>query len=190
MVSTSERLVTAVTMIGPAMRARARADGAVVGSGTVMAPDTDRRHHRRRGRTSPIRLHAMNTVSPYRSRQGVPAVRHGERDAGSGWWSKRMPGGNRRDRGCAVGNITPRESGPTSTRSLGTRLGTSPSEGGQGSWWHQSVPVRSPRDHRSARQRGGWPIHATAPPDDRTGAVAVATTTIMRRVPPRGVREA
>ena len=105
--------------------------GAVVGSGSVMCPDTDWRHHRRRERTSPIRLHAMNTVSPYRSRQGVPAVRHGERDAGSGWWSKRMPGGNRRDRGCAVGNITPRESGPTSTWSLGTRLGASPSEGGR-----------------------------------------------------------
>lgn len=105
--------------------------GAVVGSGSVMCPDTDRRHHRRRERTSPIRLHAMNTVSPYRSRQGAPAARCGERGAGNGWWSKRMPGGNHQDRGCAIRKITPRESGQTSTWSLGTRPGDLPSDGGR-----------------------------------------------------------
>jgi hypothetical protein len=54
---------------------------------------------------------------------GRRTVRDADRAAGKGRWRKRRPLCNGADRGCAshTGNITPRESGQTSTRSLVTR---------------------------------------------------------------------
>ena len=70
MVSICERLINAVTNEQAQDAYRLEPKGTVVGSGSVVYPDTDMQHHRRRERTYPVRLLQTNTVSPYSSLPG------------------------------------------------------------------------------------------------------------------------
>lgn len=97
-----EPLLNAVKINEPKMLTGSNQKGTWLGAGRVPYPVRRRDSHRRTGGASPSVVLPRNVVTPYPSRQGQQPARGAYGGAGTGGGSKRRPGGNGRDRECAV----------------------------------------------------------------------------------------
>ena len=120
----------------------------MVGPGLLSCPGADKRTTGGQASTYVILMGCKRNVeTPYLSRLSGRSIARGSNGgAGTGRWKKRRPPCNEVDRsGVGIGNITPRESGPTSIGWFVTRTeGKLTQETRQMSAGSQVLLVQSP----------------------------------------------